>query len=279
VRINVPKRGRRRELLEVAAENAAETLRALKVAHRTESESEFAQAAMEELASALDLPKQPRRVECYDISNLQGTHTVGSMVVFQDAAPLRQDYRHFRIKTVLGSDDYAAMGEVLRRRFQRLAAFRSSGAEVGRKPGAFERAPDLVIVDGGKGQLSVAVATLQALGLDDLQLVALAKKEELLFRPGRADPVRLPRDSRALHLVQRARDEAHRFAVAYNRKLRRDRGLRSSLDEIPGVGAKRRRVLLTHFGSLDAIRVASVDDIAALPGLTRRVAEQIKAYL
>lgn len=279
VRIAVPKRGRKRELIDVAVENAAETLRALQVAHKTETQGETAQRAMEELALALDLAEPPRRIECYDISNLQGTHTVGSMVVFEEAVPLKQDYRHFRIKSLDGQDDYQAMGEMLRRRFQRLAAFRETGRAVGQRPSAFERTPDLVLVDGGKGQLRVAATVLQTLGLDDLRVAALAKREELLFRPGRAEPVRLPRDSRALHLVQRARDEAHRFAVSYNRKLRRDRGLRSSLDEIPGVGAKRRRALLAHFGSLDAIRAASVDDLAALPGMTRRVAEQVKAYL
>jgi len=279
VRIAVPKRGHKRDLLHVAMENAAETLRALQVAHKTETESGAARAAMDELADALGLAGPLSRIECFDVSHLQGTHTVGSMVVFGDAAPLKQDYRHFRIRAAGGQDDYAAMGEMLRRRFQRLALFREADRPVGRTTGAFERSPDLVLLDGGKGQLRVGVQVLQSLGLDDVPVAALAKREESLFRPGRAEPVRLPRDSRALHLVQRARDEAHRFAVSYNRKLRRELGLRSSLDDVPGVGPARRRALLAHFGTLDAIRAASVDDLAALPVMTRRVAEQVKAYL
>jgi excinuclease ABC subunit C len=283
VRIAVPQRGRKRELVDVAVENAAETLRALRVAHVSETQSEEAQGAIEELGEVLSLPRLPKRIECYDISNLQGTHTVGSMVVFEDAAPQKADYRHFRIKDAGGvgggGDDYAAMEEMLKRRLRRLVRFREEGASVGETPGAFEKTPDLVLVDGGKGQLGVAVRVLQSLALDDLQIAALAKREEALFRPGEPEPILLPKDSRALYLVQRARDEAHRFAIAYNRKLRRRRGLRSTLDEIPGIGAKRRRALLTKFGSLDRIRVATVDELAAVPPMTRRAAEQVKAYL
>jgi excinuclease ABC subunit C len=171
------------------------------------------------------------------------------------------------------------MEEVLTRRLRRLVRYREEGRAVGERPGAFEKAPDLIIVDGGKGQLGVAVRVLQALALDDLQVVALAKREEELFLPGDGDPVLLPKDSRALYLVQRARDEAHRFAISYNRKLRRKRGLRSTLDEIPGIGPKRRKALLVAFGSLDRIRAATVDELAAVPTMTRRAAEQVKAYL
>jgi excinuclease ABC subunit C len=235
--------------------------------------------AVEELATALSLTAPPVRIECYDISNLQGTNTVGSMVVFEDASPVKQDYRHFRIQTVSAPDDYAAMTEMLERRFQRLALYRQCGPAVGQKTGAFERTPDLVLIDGGKGQLGVALRVLQAQGLDDIEVAALAKREELLFRPARSAPIRLAPDSRALYLVQRARDEAHRFAISYNRKLRRDRGLRSSLDEIPGIGATRRHALLLHFGSLAAIREASVDELARVPSMNRRAAEQVKAYL
>jgi excinuclease ABC subunit C len=197
--------------------------------------------------------------------------------VFEDAAPRKADYRHFRIKTAAGGDDYAAMGEMLERRYRRLARHRAESKSS--VAGAFEKAPDLVLVDGGKGQLGVAVKTLQSLGLDDLAVAALAKREEVLFLPGRPEPVRLARDSRALYLVQRARDEAHRFAISYNRKLRTSRGLHSALDDIPGVGPRRRKELMRHFGSLDAIRAASVDELAAAPKMTRRVAEQVKAYL
>jgi len=273
VRITVPKRGRKRELVGVAIDNAADTLRALAAAHVAETQGEKAAAAVSELELALDLPRPPRRIECFDISNLQGTHTVGSMVVFEDAAPLKADYRHFRVRSVEGGDDYAAMTEVLTRRFQRLAERRADA------PGAFEKTPDLVLIDGGKGQLRVALAVLQSLGLDDLPLAALAKRNEELYRPGRAEPVRLPRDSQALFLVQRARDEAHRFAITYNRKLRHSAGLRSTLDDVPGIGPRRRKALLVHFGSVDAIRAASPDELAAVPGMTRRMAEQVKAYL
>jgi len=279
VRIAVPRRGRKRELVDVAVENATETLRVLRVAHASETKAEEASGAIEELGAALSLPRLPQRIECYDISNLGGTNTVGSMVVFEDAAPQKADYRHFRVKSTGGGDDYAAMEEVLTRRLRRLVRYREEGRAVGERPGAFEKAPDLIIVDGGKGQLGVAVRVLQALALDDLQVVALAKREEELFLPGDGDPVLLPKDSRALYLVQRARDEAHRFAISYNRKLRRKRGLRSTLDEIPGIGPKRRKALLVAFGSLDRIRAATVDELAAVPTMTRRAAEQVKAYL
>ncbi|MEO8085106.1 MAG: excinuclease ABC subunit UvrC [Ardenticatenales bacterium] len=342
VKLSVPQRGHKRDLVNVAVENAHETLRALKAAHAVESKGDIARRAIAELQDALGLPRPPRRIECFDVSNLQGTHTVGSMVVFEDAVPYRADYRHFRMKETGGGDDFAAMGEMLTRRFRRLAAARAArdgatsvggtgvgdvqddavaagaadntdlvaaadiadvadvvnvnGTDVARVAevvndggdtlsradaarGAFEREPDLVLVDGGKGQLGVAVKVLQDLGLDDLPLASLAKRHEELFRPGRKDSVYLPRESQALFLVQRARDEAHRFAITYNRKLRQDTGLRSTLDEIPGIGPKRRRALLTHFGSLDHIRMASIDDIAAVHGMTRRAAEQVKAYL
>jgi excinuclease ABC subunit C len=298
VRIKVPKRGRKRELADVAVQNAAETLRALQVAHAVETEDSTASKAMEELQSALELPELPKRIECYDISTLQGTHTVGSMVVFENAAPAKADYRHFKIKTFKGQDDYAAMKEVLTRRFQRLARYRAVLAEAGvddssvdetgidetgidknKTPGAFEKSPDLVLVDGGKGQLGVALRVLQDLGLDDIALASLAKREEEVFLPHQKVSVILPRDSQGLYLVQRARDEAHRFAITYNRKLRRKGGLRSSLDTVPGIGPKRRKALLVHFGSVDGIRNASVADLSAVPGMTQRAAEQLKAYL
>lgn len=281
VRITVPKRGRKRELAQVAIDNAAETLRALEAAHAAETRVDAATSALAELQQALDLPRPPRRIECFDISNLQGTHIVGSMVVFENAAPLKADYRHFRIRELPGQDDYGAMREMLGRRFRRLARTRE-GEQAGEAEvdgGAFEKTPDLVLIDGGKGQLGVALEVLQALGLDDLPLAALAKRHEALYRPGRREPLMLPRDSQALYLVQRARDEAHRFAIGFNRKLRHDSGLRSGLDAVPGIGPKRRRALLLHFGSVAGLREAPVEAIAAVPGMTRRAAEQVKAYL
>jgi excinuclease ABC subunit C len=288
VRIKVPQRGRKRDLVEVAISNAAETLRALQMAHTVETRDDVASEAVSGLQAALDLPRPPARIECYDISTLQGTHTVGSMVVFQDAVPAKADYRHFRIKTVQGQDDFASMAEVLKRRFGRLARYRAAGelspeegaSEPGAsEPSAFERTPDLILVDGGKGQLGYALKVLQQLGLDDIPLASLAKREEELFLPGQKTAVRLPRDSQALYMVQRARDEAHRFAIGYNRKLRRNAGLRSSLDTVPGIGPKRRKALLAQFGSVDGIRNASIDELAGVSGMTRRAAEQLKAYL
>jgi len=280
----------------VAIENAAETMRALRAAHALESGNEASELAAAQLAEALDLPVPPRRIECYDVSNLQGTHVVGAMVVFEDGAPARGDYRHFKIRTVEGQDDFASMAEMLERRFGRLARHRAASeasvegegegegaAELapppGRAPGAFERTPDLVIVDGGKGQLRSAVQVVQALGLDDVPLVALAKRLELLYRPGHPDPIALPDGSPALFLVQRVRDEAHRFAVGYNRKLRSQSGLRSTLDDIPGIGPRRRRALLARFGSLEHIKAASIDELCSVEGMTRKAAEQVKAYL
>lgn len=286
VRLTVPKRGHKRELVDVAVENAAETMRALRAAHALESSEGAADQAFAQLVEALELPRPPRRIECYDVSNLQGTHVVGAMVVFQDGVPARSDYRHFRIKSVEGQDDFASMAEMLDRRFGRLVRYREAGEADGAVPaapggatGAFERTPDLVIVDGGKGQLRFANGVMQALGLDDIPLVALAKRQELLYRPGHPDPVALADGSQALFLVQRVRDEAHRFAISYNRKLRSQSGLRSTLDDIPGIGPHRRRALLAHFGSLEHIKAASIDEMAAVEGMTRKAAEQVKAYL
>ncbi len=277
VRMTVPQRGSKKELMQVALENAAETLRALDSWHATENET--SDEAVVALQAALDLPRPPRRIECFDISTLQGTNTVGSMVVFDDAAPNRSDYRRFQIKTAAADDDFACMEEVLTRRFQRLMRHRAAGEEGGEPVTAFERTPDLVLIDGGKGQLAVAEAVLSRLGLDDIPLASLAKKLEELYRPGSGHPVRLPPGAPALHLVQRVRDEAHRFAVTYHRSLRRKTGLASSLDEVPGIGAKRRRALLAAFGSLEGIRAASVEELLAVPTMNRAAAEKVKAFL
>ncbi len=279
VKLAVPQRGYKKALIDVAVENARETLRALRAAHAVESDDGRALEAIEGLQAALGLPRPARRIECYDVSNLQGTHTVGAMIVFEAAVPRRAEYRHFRLRGIEGPDDYEAMRQMLDRRMRRLRRHRDGEVPDGAAPGAFEREPDLVLVDGGKGQLSVAKEVLASLALDDIPLAALAKRDELIFRPGVADPFRLPRDSQALFLVQRARDEAHRFAITYNRKLRHQSGLSSSLDSIPGIGPKRRRALLVHFGSLVHIRAASVDQIAEVKGMSRRAAEQVKAYL
>ena len=214
------------------------------------------------------------RIECYDISNFQGSESVGSMVVFEDGRPRTGEYRRFRIKTVQGANDFASHQEVLRRRFHRARAGEEGSAEELRW-----RLPDLVIIDGGKGQVSAAKEVLDALGLHDLPLAGLAKEREELFLPGRSDPILLPATSPALYLVQRLRDEAHRFAITYHRDLRAKRAVRSAFDDLPGVGPKRRQALLRVFGSVKRVREAPVEQIAAVPGIGAALAERIKATL
>jgi excinuclease ABC subunit C len=227
--------------------------------------------AMTELAEALDLPRMPRRVECFDISNLHGTNPVASMTVLLDGRPAKKEYRKFAIKTVTGSNDFAMMREVIGRRFKHAADPEQDGK--------WAAIPDLVIVDGGKGQLSAALAGLEDAGWIDQPIVALAKENEELYLPGISEPVILPRDSQALFLVQRVRDEAHRFAVSFHRQRRSKSTFKSRLDEIPGVGPKRKQALLRKFGSLKAIQEADAEALAAVPGMTKAIAEQIKAAL
>lgn len=268
VRLTTPARGRKRELVSMVAKSASENLEQSRL--RYLSDEQKMTAAMTELADALDLPRMPRRVECFDISNLHGTNPVASMTVLIDGRPARKEYRKFTIKTVTGSNDFAMMREVITRRFRRTA-----------EPEESEKwaIPDLVIVDGGKGQLSAALAGLEDAGWVDQPIVALAKENEELFLPGISEPVILPRDSQALFLVQRVRDEAHRFAVTFHRARRSKSTFQSQLDEIPGVGPKRKQALLRHFGSLKAIKEADAEALATVPGITRAVAEQIKAAL
>ncbi len=281
VRLTVPRRGAKRQLLEVAALNAVEALRAFKASYGLE-EGDRSLAALAELQNVLGLAQAPQRIECYDISNLQGSDTVGAMVVFQVGQPCKADYRHFRVRAALPGDDYAAMKEVLLRRFQRLLRHREACGESGGAvsvPGSFDKAPDLVVLDGGKGQLGVARQVLQQLGLDEIPIVALAKRHEELYRPDEPGPVVLARDSDALQLIQRIRDEAHRFAIAYHRKIRGQGSLRSSLDAVPGIGPRRRRALLAHFGSLERIRGASIEELASVPGMNLSIARLLKATL
>jgi excinuclease ABC subunit C len=230
--------------------------------------------ALEELADALGLPGPPLRIECYDISNFQGSESVGSMVVFEDGKPRSGEYRRFRIKTVQGPNDFASHQEVLRRRFRSVRTG-EEGVEEARRWAM----PDLVIVDGGKGQVSAAKAVLDELGLHDLPLAGLAKEREELFLPDRTDPILLPPTSPALYLVQRLRDEAHRFAITYHRDLRARRTVRSAFDDLPGVGPKRKRELLKVFGSIKRVRDAPVEQIAAVPGIGPSLAARIKATL
>jgi excinuclease ABC subunit C len=268
----VPQRGEGRQLLELASRNAAAML-AREQAKRLADEGRSL-AALEGLAEALSLPAPPMRIECYDISTIQGTATVGSMVVFEEGRPRTGEYRRFRIRTVQGQDDFASHREVLRRRFRRALEPEEGSAEELRW-----RMPDLVLIDGGRGQVSAARGVLDELGLHDLPVAGLAKEREELFLPGRPAPVLLPPSSSALFLVQRLRDEAHRFAITYHRQLRGRAVTRSALDEVPGVGPARKRALLRVFGSSKALRRASADEIAAVPGISRGLAERIRAHL
>jgi excinuclease ABC subunit C len=315
VRIETPVRGDKRRLLNLAADNAREAVEQEQVKWLTDSQKTA--AALTELQEALELPTLPVRLECFDISTIQGTSTVASMVVFENGKPRTDAYRRFRIKTVDGTDDFAAMREVLTRRLKRSglatnqatgdrrqATDRSLGSDLpptasptgasppraphvrGRLPPTvgedgteWTRRPDLIIVDGGKGQLGAALEVLRELGIDDQPIAALAKQNEELFLPGRSHPVVLPRTSQALFLVQRLRDEAHRFAITYHRNVRGKRAIVSGLDEIRGVGSARKKALVKRFGSVSELRRASAEEIAAVPGIGPKLAASIKSQL
>ena len=210
----------------------------------------------------------PRRIEGYDISNIQGALAVGSMVVLEKGRPKPAHYRRFRIKTVAGADDYAMIQETLRRRFKRGLTGEDAWA-----------APDLVLIDGGRGQLNAALEVRQELGLDFIPMVSLAKQNEEVFIPGDPRPVYIAKDSPALHILQRARDEAHRFAVSYHRKLRHKEGIMSALDSIPGIGPRRKKALLKKFGSIEAIKEASSEELSQTEGITLALARKVKEYL
>ncbi len=278
VTLRVPRRGRKRGLVRMAAENALQMLSLFRT--QWEADIHRQEQALDELQQALGLPARPARIEGYDISNIQGEHPTGSMVVFEQGVPRKSLYRRFVIRSAEGGDDYGSMREVLTRRFRRWQTASSDEVKGVRETKGWALLPDLLVVDGGRGQLGVAVEVLGSFGLlDRVRPAALAKREEAVFLPGREQPLRLPADSPALHLLQRLRDEAHRFAVALHRKRRRRAGLASELESIPGVGPVRRKALLKTFGSLDRIRAASVEELAAVPGIPRSVAEAVKEYL
>ncbi len=286
--LTVPKRGEKRRLVDMAQANAREALeqeRARWLADRGKT-----QAALEGLQEELSLPDPPRRIECYDISNIQGTNAVGSMVVFVDGRPRPQEYRRFKIRSVKGADDFAMLAEVLRRRFRKATApaeLSDAGAAEGdggagesgaaeAKAQAWRTLPDLLIVDGGKGQLTAALDAMRDLGVEHVPAAGLAKRREELFVKDMTEPIVLPRTSQALYLVQRVRDEAHRFAITYHRGLRQKKAVQSALDAVPGVGPKKKRALLRKFGSVKGVREAPVEEIAATVGFTRSLAEKVK---
>ncbi|HEY7524564.1 MAG TPA: excinuclease ABC subunit UvrC [Candidatus Limnocylindrales bacterium] len=272
VHLRVPRRGEKRKLMDLATRNAAETL--AREQARWLADEGRTLAALEELAAALELPGPPLRIECYDISTFQGRESTGSMVVFEEGRPRSGEYRRFRIRTVTGPDDFASHQEMLRRRFRRAQEGEEGNEEVRRW-----KMPDLVIVDGGRGQVSAAAEVLDELGLHDMPLAGLAKEREELFLRDRPEPILLGTRSQALYLVQRIRDEAHRFAITHHRALRTKATVRSVFDDLPGVGPKRRRALLRVFGSAKRVREAPVEQIAAVPGISRALAERIKATL
>ncbi len=277
----VPKSGQPHELVEMASENAAETLQALRTQWQADSHKQ--EQALAELHSALGLSAPPNRIECYDVSHTQGVATVGSMVVFTQGVPDKKLYRRFNIEsTSIGApDDFASMEEMLTRRFKHWQAARETAGQPGAKQDAsFSILPDLIVIDGGKGQLGRAVKVLEAAGLaETLPVVGLAKQEEEIFFPHRANGLLLPRHSQGLYLIQRIRDEAHRFGITAHRKKRTKLGLASQLDSIPGIGPTRRKALLKHFGSMDKIRDASLDELASVPGMNQSSAASIKAHL
>ena len=271
VSLRIPARGAKRRLMETTATNAAEAF----ARHRLKrSQDHNARAkALRSLQEVLDLPEPPLRIEAYDISTLQGTNTVASMVVLEDGVPKRSDYRRFKIRTIEGQDDFAAMEETVRRRFRAYLAERDrSIAEQGR----FSYPPSLVLVDGGPGQLGRAVRVLDELDLD-IPAIGLAKRMEEVYLPGKPEPIRIPRDAEALYLLQQVRDEAHRFAITYHRQLRSKSMVDSILDEVPGIGPKRKKDLLKRFGSLKKIREAGADSLAEV--VPKNVADDLYAAL
>ena len=278
VQIKVPQRGARKELMQMALENAVETLGALKT--QWEADTHKQSQALGELQKGLGMSSPPNRIECYDISNIQGTAAVGSMVVFEQGVPNRKLYRRFNIKSVTGPDDFASMEEVLSRRFKRWETAQTQH-EVGEKVDAsFAILPDLLIVDGGKGQLGRAIKVLDQFNLANrLTVAGLAKENELLFLLSKSKPVALARKSQGLYLVQRVRDEAHRFAITAHRNLRGKERLISRLDQIPGIGPARKKALLKKFGSLEGVTKASPEQLMEIQGITEKLAGDILSEL
>jgi excinuclease ABC subunit C len=274
VRIRVPQRGNKRSFLETVTKNAEEAF----TRHRLKRASDHnARArALTALQDALDLPEAPLRIECYDISHTQGTEIVASMVVMEDGMPRRSEYRRFKIRTLEGQDDFAAMAEVITRRFTNYLRDREEGARADKR---FAYPPNLCLIDGGKGQLGAAVGVLEELGLEEIPVAALAKRLEEVYRPGDPDPIRIPRDSEALYLLQAVRDEAHRFAITYHRQLRDKAMTRSVLDDIPGLGPARRKRLLKEFGSVKRLRGLTESELTDLKWLPDSVARQVYAHL
>lgn len=275
VRLAVPKRGQKKELVRLALDNARMFLEEEVLRHKARDPQE----ALRSLADVLGLDAPPFRIEGYDISHFQGEGTVAAMVVFENGMPHTDHYRRFRIRSVEKPDDYASLTEALSRRFARLRAAKEEGVSAEACNDPFLFAPDLILIDGGAGQLSTAVKALAELQLDLLPVISLAKQEEEIYLPGVTEPLRLPRSSPALQLLQRVRDETHRYAVTYQRKQRGHAKRGSFLLDIPGIGDKRRKALLKHFGSISAMRRATPDELAEVEGMTSAAAAGLYAWL
>jgi excinuclease ABC subunit C len=292
VSLRVPQRGDKKALLDTVARNAAEAL----ALHKTKRASDLTtrSRALHEIQEALGLDDAPLRIECYDVSNLQGTHVVASMIVFEDGLARKSEYRRFSIRGLDGTDDVASIYEVISRRFRRYLEEREETGELDvlgdreeeDEPGVvtpprrkFAYPPNLVVIDGGQPQVAAAARALDELGIDDVSVCGLAKRLEEVWLPGEDSPVIMPRTSEGLYLLQRVRDEAHRFAITYHRKKRSAALTTSELDAVPGLGPARKATLLRHFGSVRRIAGASVDEIAGLPGIGPRIAETIAAAL
>jgi excinuclease ABC subunit C len=274
VTIRVPQRGDKRALQETVTRNAGEEFTRHRLRRSADHNSRA--RALNALQDELGLAEAPLRIECYDMSHIQGTDYVGSMVVMEDGLAKKSDYRRFKVRTVGGNDDYAAMEEVLTRRLTALLAERDAPSEPGDRPRRFAYPPQLILVDGGRGQLNVAQRVLEELGLDEeIPVAALAKQFEEVYVPGRADPVRIRRQSEALYLLQRIRDEAHRFAVSYHRQLRGKRMTASALDGIPGLGPARRKRLLGELGGVRGVKAAPLDSFLSLPWLPDAVGRAV----
>ena len=261
--IRVPVKGEKHKLIEMVARNAQLLLEEEQLLRKKNKMVE--EAAVLELKQQLNLSALPKRIECFDVSNIQGSHTVASMVVYLNGKPKTDHYRRYKIETVKGPDDYAAIREVVYRRYKR-----GSG---------MQNLPDLIIIDGGKGQLSAATEVLDILRLREIPAFGLAEKEELLFQKGISEPIKLTEGSQALYLIQRIRDEAHRFAISYHRKLRSKESFKSVLDEIPGIGPKRKRALLNKFGTVAKIKTATLGELEDVPGMNKKVAQNVYEYL
>jgi excinuclease ABC subunit C len=281
VRILQPQRGERAEYMRLVQKNAEQNLKAF-LAHQEVQETAQARS-LTELADALELPEPPRRIECYDISNIQGTNPVSSMVVFVEGRAKKSDYRKFKIQYDKGPNDFAMMQETLRRRLRYLRHETDNDVDKTEaqlaKREKFNKKPDLLLIDGGKGQLSAVVEVLEEMDMTGLAVAGLAKEHEWLYVPGNPDPIVLPPNSAGLHLIMRLRDEAHRFAVTFHRQRRAKAMTQSALDALSGVGPVRRKRLLAAFGSVAGVKRASLDEIAAVKGMTPALAAKVKNEL